>query len=87
MLTGILMYLFLLLSATCGRVWDKVGKKIPLTTLWLGVARGILFVDTVRLGGMLQVLCLHVGKGLSFPHHSVPRTERPGGLDTLRGPA
>ena len=53
MLTGILMYLFLLLSATCGRVWDKVGKKIPLTTLWLGVARGILFVDTVRLGGML----------------------------------
>ena len=31
----------------------KVGKKIPLTTLWLGVVKGIQFVDTVRLGGMV----------------------------------
>ena len=31
----------------------KVGKRIPLTTLWLGVVKGIQVVDTVRQGGMV----------------------------------
>ena len=36
----------------------KVGKRIPLTTLWLGVVKGIQVVDTVRHGGLM---CYDVG--------------------------
>ena len=44
----------------------KVGKKIPLTTLWLGVVKGILFVVTVRLGGICSFFAYMCGKVLSF---------------------
>ena len=36
----------------CGNV-GKVGKKIPLATLWVEVAKGITFADTVRRGGIM----------------------------------
>ena len=47
------MYSFSIHGLTMYGDVGKVGKKIPLTTLWLGVVKGIQFVDTVRLGGMV----------------------------------
>ena len=48
-----LKYLFSLHPRTMYGDVGKVGKKIPLTTLWLGVVKGIQFVDTVRRGGIM----------------------------------
>ena len=48
----LLSYLLIHCVVVCGDV-GTVGKKIPLTTLWVGVVKGIQFVDTVRLGGMV----------------------------------
>ena len=45
-----------LLSNTCEAGWGDVGmvgKKIPLATWWLSVAKGIQVADTVRRGGMM----------------------------------
>jgi hypothetical protein len=72
----------------------KVGKRIPLTTLWLGVVKGIHVADTVRRGGICRcapyrwriilqvVFFLLVGWGRFIPHLQAPRLvhrgDRPG---------
>ena len=53
----IFSYMYVHCVAVCGNV-GMVGKRIPLTTLWLGVVKGIQSVDTVRLG---RLLCVAVG--------------------------
>lgn len=56
------MYLFSYPCIQCAVMWDTVGKKIPLATLWLGVAKGIQCADTVRLGRMMCALPYIIGQ-------------------------
>ena len=43
------------LCYVCGDV-GKVGKKIPLTTMWLEVVKGITISHDVRAGGIIAYI-------------------------------